>query len=105
VYPFPELSATATDSDGNTSEFSLKTPVIFVPGIAGSTLVNRAQLLFDEFWLGIPQALGCNFAPPPFDCNTFRARLSLRPQDVAGTEIAAGCDSPGIHLTSLRAIS
>jgi pimeloyl-ACP methyl ester carboxylesterase len=45
------VSATATDANGSTSEISTRTPVIFVPGVSGSILVNT--LHDDEIWLGL----------------------------------------------------
>jgi len=38
--PLPYVSATATSGDGSTSEFSFRTPLIFIPGISGSSLVD-----------------------------------------------------------------
>jgi pimeloyl-ACP methyl ester carboxylesterase len=83
---YPTYSATATDSAGNTSELSLKTPVIFLPGAAASVLVDRAHGN-EELWLGLK---GCLLEFNIFEgCDGFRRRLSLRAADVAGSNIVA----------------
>ncbi|MFV9507864.1 MAG: lipase/acyltransferase domain-containing protein, partial [Oscillochloridaceae bacterium umkhey_bin13] len=43
-------TAIATDAAGNSSEFATLTPIIFVPGVAGSVLLDRANN--EELWIG-----------------------------------------------------
>jgi len=49
--PAPFLSATATDSNGSTSEFGTRPPLIFIPGMNASTLIDGVG--GDELWLGM----------------------------------------------------
>jgi len=52
VVAYPYLSATATNANGSTSEFSpARSPLLFIPGMAGSKLVDTSQNN-QEIWLG-----------------------------------------------------
>jgi pimeloyl-ACP methyl ester carboxylesterase len=50
----PMLSATATNSEGSTSEFGPRPPLILIPGISGSRLDAKEGNNLDEIWLGGP---------------------------------------------------
>jgi probable HAF family extracellular repeat protein len=50
--PAPFLSATATDSNGSTSEFGTRPPLIFIPGNPGSELVDGIPPIGEKLWLG-----------------------------------------------------
>lgn len=71
-YPNAQLSATATDATGNTSEFSIRTPLVFIHGVAASQLVDMAN--GDELWPGL---FSSSF------------RLSLYPEDHPAATITA----------------
>lgn len=71
-YSDPHLAAAAIDKDGNTSELSVRTPLIFLHGVAASQLVDTAD--GDELWPGILSS---------------SLRLSLLPEDNPATTIIA----------------
>lgn len=82
-YSDPHLAATAIDKDGNTSELSVRTPLIFLHGVAASQLVDTAD--GDELWPGILSR---------------STRLSLLPEDNPATTIIATNPLRYIGLTS-----
>ncbi len=80
IYRF--LSATATDENGSTSEFAPRPPLLFIPGIAGSLLVDGPG--GDMLWL--PFGLGDSGLDNPVSRLN---RLSLYPEDNPSQSIFA----------------